>query len=554
MTLALSILWILAALLSMWGASIMWRGLLPRGGEAHERRCPSCGAPVRGLSCGVCKYEGQSVKDFRRERNWRLFLCGWIPVVGGVAAGYGAEVVRGWFGDSLARGGPDLGPTQCVAIGVAVFGAILGLWSYRGDRPRGRRRCPECWYDMSASELMCPECGHDAKVVKRLYRPRRRMRGVVGGLLLLVASYGIWVTPRVLKGGVMGAVPSWVLIAGVEWWPRPMIARGPRPPAGEDWTLLGRWRNGKLWGIERWWLRHRARSLVKGGTSAEVLRRLVEMLDVRDADLARQTHLTIVKSLADARAAERQAAADTFIWFGMDEQTRKAIEPYAGALSQAMYDPVPAVQVRATWYLWEIGQDREEILRRVFDSVRKAPAGAVNYRGLLYAIVAESSKELAVIIEASRSPDANVRLACVPALARAGSAEGSKRLVEMLDDADVLVAQGAADALAMTLIEADVAVPALVTWWVKHTDARLRFPVEVYQYGDRLAPHMSRIAELMKADARVSMAIVDWLTRINAEVDFGPVIPVLKEVARVDTPPDADEAKRLLGVIEALTR
>ena len=41
-------------------------------------------------------------------------------------------------------------------------GAPLLVWAMFGDRARGRRRCPRCWYDMSGATLLkCPECGRE---------------------------------------------------------------------------------------------------------------------------------------------------------------------------------------------------------------------------------------------------------------------------------------------------------------------------------------------------------------------------------------------------------
>src|SRR5438309_1158927 len=43
---------------------------------------------------------------------------------------------------------------------LAAAGALLLLWSLFHDRPKGRRRCPRCWYDMrGVPSLLCPECG-----------------------------------------------------------------------------------------------------------------------------------------------------------------------------------------------------------------------------------------------------------------------------------------------------------------------------------------------------------------------------------------------------------
>ena len=46
---------------------------------------------------------------------------------------------------------------------ITLFlGSIYIAWkAWFGDRSRGRKRCPKCWYDMAySSTLTCSECGH----------------------------------------------------------------------------------------------------------------------------------------------------------------------------------------------------------------------------------------------------------------------------------------------------------------------------------------------------------------------------------------------------------
>src|SRR5690606_13065681 len=68
-------------------------------------------------------------------------------------------------------------PWTGVALGMVAFGAGLVAWGLRGDRPRGRRRCPRCWYDMTGARgLTCPECGREAADADELLLPRRKGR------------------------------------------------------------------------------------------------------------------------------------------------------------------------------------------------------------------------------------------------------------------------------------------------------------------------------------------------------------------------------------------
>lgn len=108
-----------------------------------------------------------------------------------------------------------------VAAGLAV--SFLALF---GDRSRGRRRCPRCWYDMaSVAGSRCPECGRTPKNERAFFRTRRRWRRfVLGVLLLLVGAPAGFAAPRVRARGWVGAVPTTVLMAVSPWLPRPTAA------------------------------------------------------------------------------------------------------------------------------------------------------------------------------------------------------------------------------------------------------------------------------------------------------------------------------------------
>ncbi|MBX3385358.1 MAG: HEAT repeat domain-containing protein [Phycisphaeraceae bacterium] len=101
---------------------------------------------------------------------------------------------------------------------LAALFAVLGLLLlYRGllrDRPRGKRRCRKCWYDMTGVPgLTCPECGRTHGEERQLQR-RRRYRGVAAlGVLTLALAFGVAMTPRVVERGVLGSLPGVVIAA-----------------------------------------------------------------------------------------------------------------------------------------------------------------------------------------------------------------------------------------------------------------------------------------------------------------------------------------------------
>ncbi|MBU3729670.1 MAG: hypothetical protein FGM37_10570 [Phycisphaerales bacterium] len=83
------------------------------------------------------------------------------------------------------------------AIAMLALGGIA--WCIAGDRARGRRRCPKCWHDLSATQgLTCSECGFTARVEEDLLRTRRRI-GLAAAL-----SLGLFVAALVLRLQVSG--------------------------------------------------------------------------------------------------------------------------------------------------------------------------------------------------------------------------------------------------------------------------------------------------------------------------------------------------------------
>lgn len=119
-----------------------------------------------------------------------------------------------------ATGNSGLLDTICILVGGAVVGlGLFFMWrSILGDRAGkkpGCRRCPHCWYDMAGVPgLLCPECGKAAKDEEGLKRRRRRWRAaMVWAFVVLLGIVGA-MTPRMSRQGLVGAVPTTVLV----WW------------------------------------------------------------------------------------------------------------------------------------------------------------------------------------------------------------------------------------------------------------------------------------------------------------------------------------------------
>lgn len=103
---------------------------------------------------------------------------------------------------------------RMAAIIAAVLGLALFIWAWRGDRPRGRRRCPSCWYDMAGvPSLRCPECGSQARTERKLARTRRRW-SVLALALVIAAAPTTWAAVR---NGWRSLVPNTLAILALPW-------------------------------------------------------------------------------------------------------------------------------------------------------------------------------------------------------------------------------------------------------------------------------------------------------------------------------------------------
>ncbi len=196
------------------------------------------------------------------------------------------------------------------AWGLAGAGAAAAIWGWSGRQTRGTRRCRRCWYDMSGIGLRCPECGFVAPEVRHLYRPRRR-RVVMGvGVLFLAGAYAAWMVPRVRSGGWVAAVPTTVLIAGMELWPERALVRQFIRSREEDWSLGGRISSGRVLSWQRAWARARARGLVLSEGDPRVVTAAMLLIPYpRDADLSNACFRCLARELGSEDEERREIGA-----------------------------------------------------------------------------------------------------------------------------------------------------------------------------------------------------------------------------------------------------
>ncbi|MFO0835594.1 MAG: hypothetical protein U0638_11535 [Phycisphaerales bacterium] len=89
--------------------------------------------------------------------------------------------------------------------------ALLWDWLRRARRPEVRR-CPRCWYDMSAGGMTCPECGRTARSERAMHYARRRWSMVVIALVLALSSLWSLFLTRATYRQLARLSPTWLLL------------------------------------------------------------------------------------------------------------------------------------------------------------------------------------------------------------------------------------------------------------------------------------------------------------------------------------------------------
>ena len=137
-------------------------------------------------------------------------------------------------------------------VGVATIGLV---WSLFADRPRGRLRCPRCWYTIDMpTRTECPECGRAITNERQLERTRRHpWRSGFVALLLIGAIYGTTCVESIRRDGWLGVVPTIALVAvtdGEDAWKWQQA----RPPSRAVGVLLDRMKEHRssLWSRRLW--------------------------------------------------------------------------------------------------------------------------------------------------------------------------------------------------------------------------------------------------------------------------------------------------------------
>jgi hypothetical protein len=147
---------------------------------------------------------------------------------------------------------------------VAMLGALLIVLGLAGDRARGRRRCPACWYDLSGASLasgpvVCPECGRRIRRERALLRTRRRWAVSFVGLTLLAGAAAGHYGSRFAAKGWSGLPPVVILVAP-RWAELDWVNKGVQGDRTLVHAISLRLREGPLPAWEQYLLRQSLRA------------------------------------------------------------------------------------------------------------------------------------------------------------------------------------------------------------------------------------------------------------------------------------------------------
>ena len=279
------VLYVLGAFLVGYGLWLSVRALRARRWREPLEACPECSKAWEdkaSAKCGRCGARRPVASAIRAARFWVVLglvvsLGGLGTFVGGALVAdmirYEGDVMYAWR-DQRFQFGPYLGG----GMGLSLFGLFLAILAWRGDRPRGRRRCPKCWYLVDAAVgLRCSECGHEAKGERALFRPRRRWRLAVLGLAVVGVGQLGWYESRVRNHGWLSVVPTEVMILGLPWLPDEWVSGGSRFSTVE-WSLVHRYTEDRMWGWQEAWFRDRSRGWLLAARSPSEMADRVELL------------------------------------------------------------------------------------------------------------------------------------------------------------------------------------------------------------------------------------------------------------------------------------
>lgn len=510
------VLYVLGAFLVGYGVALAIRAGRARRWRGQRASCPDCNRPWpkseprapspgeaneaqpasrRAAACASCGSRPPAPSAIRRSGLW--IIAGVLVSVAGTGVFLTGVVLADWLDRELniyapGRGRGLFGPVLGAGFGLSLFGLYVAILGYRGQRSRGRRRCPKCWYLIDeALGLNCSECGYESRREADLFRPRRRWRIATLGLLLVAAGQLGWLESRVRRGGWIAAVPSEVLIVGMPWLPDSWLRTG-APGAVEDWSLVGRVGGGSRYSVaggEAWtdsWARRRAAGWVRDARSTDVALHRLKLLTSLDGGRAAAggSSELLVGALHCLRLGLEHLASPDDLWAGdlvrtaadrlwlLDSSGSSAARPApeAARLADESTDRLleilrsgPGSSTNGAVIVLAMGDGRPEVIDALLVLAPRERFASITLGWLAarYTHVADALAEIltdpadprrlaaatatrwgmrppharrleSALLEAARGGDADVALAAVEALALQGSPESHGAAFEAL--------------------------------------------------------------------------------------------------------------------------
>ncbi|MEO1007584.1 MAG: hypothetical protein AAFX79_03385 [Planctomycetota bacterium] len=225
------------------------------------------------------------------------------------------------------------------AVGVWALlatAAVLLAWATLWDRPRGRRRCPKCWYELvgiTASEggTACPECGRVTRRDRALRKTRRHWWSAALACVLLVGSYASWAYPIVRDHGWWRIAPDLVLVAMLPWMDEFTEGYSTSDVVGNDmWHEVlerryGRWDDDRgghwpdgLWLHERLLLRVTSRSLLERTDEWQFRKQAAYLLAGSGATFPNDIDRGLMPWVITEYARHAYVASDAWIVYGAE--------------------------------------------------------------------------------------------------------------------------------------------------------------------------------------------------------------------------------------------
>lgn len=535
-----AILWFLATFLALWAASLVVRGLIGERGRG-QRRCPGCGKGVpTALTCGACGYEASSARDLTRTRpNFVMVAVGAVVIPVAVGTAYAAEALR----EATTRTGEidvGLSPWDAGAAGMLAFGVILSAWAIRGDRSRGRRRCPECWYDMGGGGLVCPECGHDAGHASKLYKSRRYPGAAAMGAAIIAGAAVVHSVPLYLDGGWPAVVPATVSIAAFPWTPGWLIESG-ASATGKDYTLAGRLYGGKLSEWQNAWLQRKVVRTLESATSLDAVCKALCV--ARHSDRINSDHplLIAARALSEGTDTVRAARCVAMLFWPVvrDADLEPALSAYIPGLIAAIRDP--SQRQDTTWacvaLIARCPIARAKDAAEIVDALGRAPRSMGSaYASALAPAAAQCPELREALRAAASSSNGKPNVLALGALIDPGRPISDDiflmlaAVVRHGSDAD---AEAAAEALASSRAAREPVIEALLSQAESCRPNRAVFLSWLSGEGQRLAPYVPRLLALAgdpEPHIRVlAIGAIDSLIQSGVRgVDYGAIRAALE--------------------------